>query len=112
VDIAIKVFPKFVMRTTTIIKVRYSTFRGNIPVTKMPIAVTAFAIRYHLLTVKVVSTRGAQMNLKMFGSNATEMTGATNAKEIPAFVNRNPIVTLTYPYRTPNGRNKNMKILG
>jgi hypothetical protein len=52
------------------------------------------------------------MNLKIFGSNATEMTGATKAKEIPAFVNRNPIVTLTYPYKSPNGRNKNIKILG
>jgi len=52
------------------------------------------------------------MNLKILGSNATEITGATIAKDIPAFVNRNPIVTLTYPYKTPNGKNKNIKMLG
>jgi hypothetical protein len=106
VDIAIKVFPKFVTNTTTVIKVRYSAVSGSIPVTKMPRAVTALANKYHFLTVKVVSTSGAQRNLNIFGSNATEITGATNAREIPAFVNRNPIVTLTYPYKTPNGRNK------
>jgi hypothetical protein len=78
----------------------------------MPIAVIVFAIICHLLTVKVVSTSGAQMNLKIFGNKVIETMGATWANGIPAFVKRNPIVTVMYPVRTPNGRIKNIKMLG
>jgi hypothetical protein len=78
----------------------------------MPIAVPIFAILYHFLTVIVVSTRGAQRNFRMFGMKGSETIEATPAKETPAFVNKNPKVTLTYPWKTPKGKYKNIKILG
>jgi hypothetical protein len=48
----------------------------------------------------------------MFGMNVIEMIGATWYNGIPALVKRNPIVTLTYPDKTPKGTYKNIKILG
>jgi len=109
---ATKVFTKLVKKTTTVINVRYSTFNGRIPVTRMPIAVITLEMRYHFLTERVVSTKGAQTNLNILGNNVTAIRGATCSNGTPAFVNRNPIVTLTYPPITPNGRNKNIKTLG
>ena len=58
---------------------------------------------YHVLTVRVVSTSGAQMNLRIFGNNVIAIRGANCTNGIPAFVNRNAIVTLTYPSITPKG---------
>jgi hypothetical protein len=48
----------------------------------------------------------------MFGMKGSETIEATPAKETPAFVNKNPKVTLTYPWKTPKGKYKNIKILG
>jgi hypothetical protein len=106
------VFAKLVIKTTIVIKVKYSTFSGNMPVTKIPTAVIEFAMMCHFFTVSVVSTSGAQINLKMFGNKVKETIGATWANGIPAFVNRKPIVTVIYPVKTPNGKIKNIKILG
>ena len=86
--------------------------RGRMLVTKMPIAVPMFAMLYHLLTVRVVSTNGAQRNLRMLGRYGSETIEATPANETPDFVSKNPRVTLIYPCNTPNGRYKNIKTLG
>ena len=71
------VFAKLVTKTTIVINVKYSTFSGKMPVTKIPSAVIVFAMMCHFLTVSVVSTSGAQMNLKIFGNNVKETIGAT-----------------------------------
>ena len=107
-----EVFAKLANKTITDINVRFSTFKGKIPIAKIPKEVITLSMIYHFLAVSVVSTNGAQRNFKIFGNNVIATIGATCTYGIPAFVKRKPIVTLTYPIIAPNGRNKNIKTIG
>jgi len=72
----------------------------------------SFQIIYYVLTVRVVSTSGAQVTRRIFGNKVITIMGVSCTNGIPALVKGNVIVTFTYLFITPNGIFKIIKTPG